>query len=284
MHPRALTRCVALLLATLIAACSSEPPISQTSFQPLDFSYLTPLPLNVASIDIGSQYVPPGEPPDASGSDPISPVQTLEQMAHQRLKAVGGSGQAVFVVNNASITRTGDTITGVLSVTLSVYPTPGARAAYAQATVTRQVAGLRGDLQAALYGLTRQLMDQMNVEFEFQVRRALGQWLMAPGATAVPVGQAPLQPPGSPPLPQQLPPAAPLPEPLTQPPPPAPALPYPLPPAGGLSQPFTTPPPTPPPLPYSLPPAGGLSQPFTAPPPTPPPLPYSPPPPGPVTE
>ena len=256
MHPRGLIRCFALLLAAALAGCSSEPSSSPASFAALDFSYLTPLPLNVSSIDIGSQYVPPGEPPDATASDPISPVQSLEQMAQQRLKAVGQSGKAAFVVDNASVLHTGETITGVFSVTLSVYPTPGARTAYAQATVTRQVAGVQGDLSSALYRLTRQLMDQMNIEFEFQVRRALGPWLMSPTATSVPVSQAPLQPPGSPSLPQPLAPAAPLPEPVTRPPPPVPSLPYASPPAGTLSQPFTTPPPTPPPLPYSPPPPG----------------------------
>ena len=104
---------------------------------------------------------------DVSRLDPISPVQALEQMAQQRLKPVGPTGQAVFTVNNASMVQTGNAITGVMSVTLSIYPSPGVRAGYAQATVTRQVSGVEDDLSGPLADLTRNLIDQMNVEFEY---------------------------------------------------------------------------------------------------------------------
>ena len=40
--------------------------------------------------------------------------------------------------------------------------------------------------------MTKSMMDRMNVEFEYQVRRALGSWLLPAGAVQAPVQQQPL--------------------------------------------------------------------------------------------
>ena len=45
-----------------------------------------------------------------------------------------------------------------------------------------------------LYDMTKSLMDRMNVEFEYQVRRSLGGWLLPGGAPPAPVQQQPLTP------------------------------------------------------------------------------------------
>ena len=285
MHLRTLTRSVVLALTVALTACASEEP---PAVQPLDFSYLTPLPLNVATLNVKLQYVPSGVPPDVSRLDPISPVQALEQMAQQRLKPVGPTGQAVFTVNNASMVETGNVITGVMSVTLSIYPSPGVRAGYAQATVTRQISGVEGDLAGPLADLTRNLVDQMNVEFEYRVHQALGRWVLSPGATATPVQQAPLQPPGSP---SYAAPPPPMPPPGYQPPgyqppgyqpPGAAGLPVPLSPPGSLPEPVTQPPPPEPSLPYTPPPPASMAPSVT--PPASPSLPYTPPPAAPLPQ
>ena len=60
------------------------------------------------------------------------------------------------------------------------------------------------DLQAALYGLTKRLMDNMNIQLQYQIQRSLPVWLsvsQAPGAgaAALPSGgivAAPLTSPG----------------------------------------------------------------------------------------
>jgi hypothetical protein len=271
------------LVVLLLAACGSEQPAPQGNFPPLDFSYLPTLALNVATLEVQSQYVPSG-PPEVSQDDPAPPVAALRTMATERLKPVGTAGRAVFAIDDAAMVRSGDTITGAFSVTLNIYTSAGVRAGFAQATVTRQITNVGGDLQTALYTLTRQLMQQMNVEFEYQVRHSLHDWLVTTGPTPPPVSQQapmpappppvaePMQqappsypPPPSgpqpmaappPPLPYALPPAGPLPEPTTGQPPPMPSLPSTLPPAGTLPPPTTTPPPPSPPLPQPLPPLG----------------------------
>jgi hypothetical protein len=235
-----------VLLMLLVAGCAGEPeaPAPQT-FAPLDFSYLLPLRLNVATLDVRQNFVPSGVPPDLSGQDPIPPVAALRLMAEQRLKPIGTSGRAVFVINDASLVRQDDTIMGTMSVELDVYTSANTRAGFAQATVMRRLTGPVPDLQAALYHFTEQMMDQMNVEFEYQVRRSLSDWLLPTSAVPPPVEQAPLTPGGAPPPPSPgAPSLQPPPETLVPPTPltPAPSTPPPMP---LTPAPSTLPPPTP---------------------------------------
>ena len=191
-----LSRRAVVLSALLAASCATEeatPPATQL-VAPLDFSYLLPLPLNVASIEVEQRYFPQGVPPDVSRLDPVQPVVALRTMAEQRLKAEGTTGRAVFVINDASLVRQGDLITGTMSVELDIFGASGTREGYAQATVVRQLAGVTGGLSAALYTFTRDMMAQMNVELEYQVRHHLSAWLLPTGAVPSPVQATPLTP------------------------------------------------------------------------------------------
>jgi hypothetical protein len=192
-----------LALALALSACSSAPP---RVYQPLRYGYLLPLRLNVASITIEQRFVP-GGPNDLNGQDPAPLVPTLTAMAQDRLQAAGGSGRAVFVIKDASLRRIGDGISGSIDVELDVYAGGGTRAGYAEARVSRQRTGNIDDLPSALYDMTRQLMDAMNIEFEYQVRRSLRDWLVS--ATPAPVQQQSLPPPGSALTPPSAPPLAP---------------------------------------------------------------------------
>ncbi len=231
----------AVVVAALLAAsCASEPPAPPVTnlVAPLDFSYLLPLPLNVASLEIEDRYVPGAGPADLSARDPLPPIAALRAMAEQRLKAEGTSGKAVFVINDASLTSEGDVITGTMNVELDIVGASGTREGYAQATVTRQIAGVSGDLSPVLAQLTRDMMSKMNVEFEFQVRRNLGNWLLPVGAPTGAVETAPLSAPGAPAPPSVAGAGAPVslappPQPMAPPtlgaPPPTPGLPPPAP-------------------------------------------------------
>ena len=136
-------------------------------------------------------------------------------MAQDRLQAVGSADLAIFVIQDASLTRRGDTIQGNFAVQLDVYNTPTNRAAYAQASVSSTYTGDLDDLSGRLYDMTKDMMDRMNVELEYQVRRALSSWLVPAGEIQAPVQQQPLgaTPPGvapSGPPPSALPPPEPL--------------------------------------------------------------------------
>jgi hypothetical protein len=166
------------------------------AFAPLRYDYLPPIRLNVASIDIDQRFVPaPGGP---LALDPVQPADALRQMAQDRLQAMGSAGRAVFAINDASIVQFGDSLSGLMAVQLDVYTSDATRAAFAEARVARRSALAGQDLRSALYELTKQMMDAMNVEFEFQVRRALRDWLItSPAGVPAPVEEQPLPPPPS---------------------------------------------------------------------------------------
>lgn len=174
-----LSRRLMLLLPLAAAACGGDEPVRD--LVPLRFDFLTKLRLNVASVDVGD--APPPSPVEAQSPEPVG--QAVRQMAVDRLAAGGSSGRAVFVVDQARVVRVGGRLEGLLAVHLDVLTTDGSRAGFTEARVSRAVT-TRGDVRAALYDLTRQMLDDMNVEFEYQLRRSLRDWLQDPTTAPAP--------------------------------------------------------------------------------------------------
>ena len=238
MQDLRLTRRASLLLPFLLAACGG----GEQTFPPLRYNYLPPIRLNVASFSIQQQFYPSGARPDITDLDPVNPVEALRTMAQDRLQASGTAGEAVFAITNASLTKVGDVITCALSVNLEIYPTPGIRSGFAQATASRQHIGSVDDMPATLYDLTKNAMNALNVEFEYQVDRNLQPWLATASSVQPPVQTQPLETaPAAPPPP----PGSPAPA--------ANAAPTPLAPNPPMSTPPTWPPPAPAPTPAPTP-------------------------------
>ena len=213
MPVRLLSRRSSLLLPLALAACGGSPP----AFPTLRYDYLPPIRLNVASIEIRQDYVPSGVAPDISPLDPAQPVDALRQMAADRLKAFGPVGRAVFVIQNASMIQDGDTITGTFAVRLDIYASANDRVGYAEARVAHSHSGHVDEIRRLLYDMTKQLMDEMNVQFEYQVIHSLRDWVATGTQTTAPVMQQPLVAPGAMPPPSPAPAPSPTPTPLAPP-------------------------------------------------------------------
>jgi hypothetical protein len=229
-----------------LAACGGDEIPPTEPYTQLHYEFLPKLRLNVGSITVEDRAHPVG-PDDLAAQSPAIPALALEQMAHDRLFAAATTGVANFVVDQASIVRQPNgTLSGVLSVHLDIVTPTGANAGYAEAEVERQhIPGSDPEnLQNNLYDLTKQMMDAMNVEFEFQLRKTLSSWLVTGGGVPAPVVAQPLD---------QAPPAPPpAPPPVAVPPPDAP----PPPPPTGYQDPLAPPPP-----PQLSPPPGYLQPP-----------------------
>lgn len=206
MPARLLSRRLSLLLPLALAACGGPPP----SYPPLRYDYLPPIRLNVATVEVRQDYVPSGVAPDVSPLDPVQPVDALRQMAADRLKPFGPAGRAVFVIQNASLIEGGDAITGTFAVRLDIYTSANNRVGYAEARVARVHSGHVDDIHPLLYDMTKQLMEEMNVQFEYQVIHSLRDWVATVPAVPGAVQQQPLEAPGSPRPPGGAPPPIPL--------------------------------------------------------------------------
>ena len=217
-----------------LAACGSSAPRPQ-NFPPLDYSYLPPITLKVAAIYVNDEYLPDPQAAQLISEDPEAPALALQAMAHSRLVADGSPGTATFVIKRASLNEIGGTLEGEMDVQLNVSTSTGQRVAFAEASISRSVTAppdaSEAEMRAALYTLTKNLMTDMNVQFQYQVQKSLGDWLAyAPNAAGSGFGGGPMTAPPitssgiqSQPLTTPAPAPAPLPQPdmqLTPSPPP----------------------------------------------------------------
>jgi len=190
-----LSRRFVLLLPLGLAACGGgEEPV----FEPLRYNYLPPIQLNVATISIEQRYVPSGERPDVSNQDPVPPVDALKAMANDRLQAFGTSNRAVFAILDAALTRSGEVVIGSMAVSVTIFDDNAVQLGFAEARVQSRHSGPIDDLKVVLYDMTKSMMTDMNIEFEYQIRHNLRSWLTDAAAPAAPVEQTPLDQPAPP--------------------------------------------------------------------------------------
>jgi hypothetical protein len=200
------------LLAT--AACagggSDEPPPLPVG--PPSYSHLLPLRLLVGRIEFqpstdpaATRVMPPA---------PLNPADVVRIMAQDRLSAAGGAGVARFRVQIASLTREPSSGGGVfagaterLSCTmrcrLELRGEDGGPAGFAEAEVRRAAvrpAGNAAERARAAEEIVRAAGADLNVEFEYQLRRNLRAALAPP----TPSGTEPAAPAPPPPGPAAL--------------------------------------------------------------------------------
>jgi hypothetical protein len=188
---RHLTRRFVLLLPLAMAACGGGED-EDLAYQPLRYNDLPPIQVKVASIAIEQRFIPSGVAPDVSFLDPAPPIDALKAMANDRLQAFGTSNKAVFAITDASLTRDDDLLVGSLAVSLTILDDTGARLGFALAHVQNRRTGRIHGIRPVLYDMTKAMMNDMNIEFEYQIRHHLKDWLTDGAAPGTPVEQAPL--------------------------------------------------------------------------------------------
>jgi hypothetical protein len=246
---RGFAAALCLVLPLALAACGGDDIPPTEPYTQLHYDYLSKLRLNVGNVVVQDQSHPIG-PDDIAAQSPAIPALALQQMAHDRLFAAALAGTATFVVDQASIEKLPNgTLDGVLAVHLDITTPGGASAGFAAARVEqRHIPGSDPENQQNnLYDLTKKMMEDMNTEFEFQLRKGLSSWLVTGAAIPAPVEAQPLGP------------AVPAP-PQTVPPAPS-ASPAPPPPNDGYQDPLAPAAPPPPPPPQMSPPPTYLQPP-----------------------
>jgi len=185
------TRRGAMLLLPLLAAACAGGDAQPTLQPPPGYGHLTPLRLNVLDIEV----IEPGAGLNFRTDQPapLSPLGQAVRMGRERLVPVGTTGRARFLVDNATLTREvaqagglftpqTERLTAVIQVRVEVLSNDGRRVGFAEAQA-RRTATVVDDGPASQQRnadqIVRQTMDDLNVEFEFQLRRNLRDWLMS---------------------------------------------------------------------------------------------------------
>jgi hypothetical protein len=180
-----LTRRAALLSPFALAACGDDdepaiPTAARRDFPPLRYGYLPPIALNVQRVEMVQDFVPGSGESEVIGDSPVDAAESLFAMARDRLKPVAATGTATFRILTASIVRLRDSLNGVLAVRLDVRDADGGNTGYAEARVTATHTGPIPDQRGAVYDMLKSMMDNMNVEFEYQLRNKLRSWIVEP--------------------------------------------------------------------------------------------------------
>ncbi len=180
-----------LALLSGLAACTDQAaPV--VSYKPLDYSYLPPMMLKVVTVNFQNDYVPDPGAATLLGEDPEPPATAVLAMAQHRLVANGTPGTATFTVKNAAIEQSGGLLLGTLTVRVDVVSGDGRAKGFTEASVTHSQTAPDSDaldkMQPALYDMTKQLMDAMNVQLQYQMQHYLGDWIAySNNAAAAPV-------------------------------------------------------------------------------------------------
>ena len=186
-----LTKRRAFLALPFLAACANEQPAAGPFVPPGPPSYghLTPLRLKVGGLEM--QEAGSGTAFLVEQPAPLLPADVMLRMAQERLSAAGGPGKARFLIQTASLTREGGASGGVFSPAtetfrcvmrcqVEIISAEDAILASATAEATRTVTAPVRDAgeRAALAERAVKLAGQdLNVEFEYQLRRHLRNWL-----------------------------------------------------------------------------------------------------------
>lgn len=192
------------LLATAACGGAEEPPPPPAG--PPSYSHLTPLRLAVARIEVQGATDPAAT--RVMQPAPLVPADVVRIMAVERLSAAGGSGVARFRTQIATLTREPSAGGGVFTAAterlscvmrcrLEIRGEDGSPAGFAEAEVRRAAvrpAGSPAERARAAEDLVRATGADLNVEFEFQLRRNLRAAL----APARPAEAAPAPAPAAP--------------------------------------------------------------------------------------
>ncbi len=194
MLKRRLVLRLPLALPVALAACASGddlplPPLVS------GYRHLTPLRLNVLEVEIPDPA--PGVV-NVAASATLRPDTEMRRMGQERLVPVGTTGRARFLMIRARFAREslprsggltslftgepGERFSCEMACRIEVMSAEGVRLGFAEAEARRTQTVADGASAAArgraAEEVVRLAMETLNVEFEFQIRRALRAWLV----------------------------------------------------------------------------------------------------------
>jgi len=185
--------CLAFASILSLAACGGGPPPAPIVYKPIDFSYLPPLTLRVASVNVQNTYVPGPDEATLIGEDPEAPANALSDLLNRRLIPSGAPGVANVTIETASLDESGGNLTGTMAVRVDVASADGRGTGFTEANVSHTEAApdndaSQEDVRASLFGMTKTLTEDLNDRLQYQLQHNLASWMVyGTGAGAAPV-------------------------------------------------------------------------------------------------
>lgn len=186
---------VAVIGGSVLASCASPPP--KPEFPELTWAHLPAYKLDVAEIEVVSEYEPSFKPPHVEHLFPLPPEQALRRWADDRLEAGGTEGRAKVIIKKAGVVEmpleTRKDLEGYLTVeqserydaevqmTVEVRNARGYRDAYVTATAKRSETAPEdmtlNEREKLWFSLTEALMKDFNAAMETEIEQYLGRYL-----------------------------------------------------------------------------------------------------------
>ncbi|EPY00656.1 hypothetical protein [Magnetospirillum fulvum] len=198
MRARHLRLAVAFAAALAATACQNAPPVQK--LPPITFTDRQPFRLDVAELEILSDYQPPGRLPNIEHLMPVSPGAAIERWAQDRLRPMGqrDSGSARVVIRDARVVevplRTDTSLSGAfkkeqelrydatLQVAVEILDARHMTVADVVATAQRSRTVPEGltvnERERIQYEITDGLARDIDRQMEQLIRNYLGRWLI----------------------------------------------------------------------------------------------------------
>jgi hypothetical protein len=192
MRPTRLIPLSLLAFGLALSACNTPP--HRQDFPEITFQHLAPFRLDVAHVEIVQAYHPdPAN--DIADQFPEPPAKVAEQWAHDRLRAVGTQGEAIYTITLAKSTDTplkrsqgmaavthkdqSDRYDLAISVNLEVQRAGQSGALTAQAARSQTVGEdmTLNQREAVLFNLLDATMKDLNKKLEGLIPQYLGGFL-----------------------------------------------------------------------------------------------------------
>ena len=183
------------LIALALAACQTPPPVQR--LPELTYGHLERLNLDVAAIEVVSEFRSPMQAPHVEHLFPTPPQTALERWATDRIEAAGRQGVARFVIKDAQATATPLAIDKGLAgaftkeqsvryearveAFLEIVDERGFRKGFSSARASRARTmaedATLNERDKAWFDLTEAVMRDFNAEMEKNIRQYLGGFL-----------------------------------------------------------------------------------------------------------
>ena len=196
MVSRAVRFGLGLIALVLVASCSSKPVVQR--LPELNFTDRPPIYLDVAQLEIVSQYQPPGRAPNYEHLMPVSPEAAAIRWAKDRLRPVGRSGSARVIIKDAAVLRTdlrtdkgvkgmfkdeqAERYDGTLEVMVEILDNrhlPIGAEVTARAARTRSLTEdvTVNERERALFDITESMARDVDTQLDGLIRSYLGKWV-----------------------------------------------------------------------------------------------------------